>query len=119
VITLFLLEGKKITAWNTNMIFDPFTNVSPDLDAPTNLLTREVTEDTADVSWDRPLGDIDGYMISYSSAEGSSGEIPVGADSSSYRLTGLTPGVIYTVYIWAVKGSRVSRKSSTVAETGH
>ncbi|XP_055739264.1 tenascin-N-like [Salvelinus fontinalis] len=88
-----------------------------DLDAPTNLLTREVTEDTADVSWDRPLADIDGYVISYSSAEGSSGEIPVGADSSSYRLTGLRPGVIYTVYIWAVKGSRVSRKSSTPAET--
>uniref|UniRef100_A0A8C7I7V4 Tenascin N n=1 Tax=Oncorhynchus kisutch TaxID=8019 RepID=A0A8C7I7V4_ONCKI len=93
------------------------TVAETDLDAPTNLLTREVTEDTADVSWDRPLGDIDGYMISYSSAEGSSGEIPVGADSSSYRLTGLRPGVIYTVYIWAVKGSRVSRKSSAVAET--
>ncbi|XP_045570618.1 tenascin-N isoform X2 [Salmo salar] len=93
------------------------TPAETDLDAPTNLLTREVTEDTADVSWDRPLADIDGYMISYSSAEGSSGEIPVGADSSSYRLTGLRPGVIYTVYIWAVKGSRVSRKSSTPAET--
>ncbi|XP_052319700.1 tenascin-N-like isoform X10 [Oncorhynchus keta] len=93
------------------------TEAETDLDAPTNLLTREVTEDTADVSWDRPLADIDGYVISYSSAEGSSGEIPVGADSSSYRLTGLRPGVIYTVYIWAVKGSRVSRKSSTVAET--
>uniref|UniRef100_A0A674CC06 Tenascin N n=1 Tax=Salmo trutta TaxID=8032 RepID=A0A674CC06_SALTR len=94
-----------------------FVDAETDLDAPTNLLTREVTEDTADVSWDRPLADIDGYMISYSSAEGSSGEIPVGADSTSYRLTGLRPGVIYTVYIWAVKGSRVSRKSSIPAET--
>uniref|UniRef100_A0A4W5JD22 Tenascin N n=1 Tax=Hucho hucho TaxID=62062 RepID=A0A4W5JD22_9TELE len=93
------------------------TEAETDLDAPTNLLTREVTEDTADVSWDRPLADIDGYVISYSSAEGSSGEIPVGADISSYRLTGLRPGVIYTVYIWAVKGSRVSRKSSAPAET--
>ncbi|XP_041697987.1 tenascin-N isoform X2 [Coregonus clupeaformis] len=93
------------------------TVAETDLDAPTNLLTREVTEDIADVSWDRPLADIDGYMISYSSAEGSSGEIPVGADSTSYRLTGLRPGVIYTVYIWAVKGSRFSRKSSTPAET--
>ncbi|XP_041752040.2 tenascin-N isoform X3 [Coregonus clupeaformis] len=93
------------------------TVAETDLDAPTNLLTREVTEDTADVSWDRPLADIDGYMISYSSADGSSGEIPVGADINSYRLTGLRPGVIYKVYIWAVKGSRVSRKSSIVAET--
>ncbi|KAJ8011960.1 hypothetical protein DPEC_G00063740 [Dallia pectoralis] len=93
------------------------TEAVTDLDAPTNLLTREVTEDTADVSWVRPVADIDGYVISYSSAEGSSVEIPVGADISSYRLTGLRPGVSYTVYIWAVKGSRVSRKSSTEAET--
>ncbi|XP_034147426.1 tenascin-N isoform X2 [Esox lucius] len=93
------------------------TEAQTDLDAPTNLLTREVTEDTADVSWVRPQADIDGYVISYSSADGSSGEIPVGADSSSYRLTGLRPGVSYTVYIWAVKGSRVSRKISTEAET--
>ncbi|XP_041697989.1 tenascin-N isoform X4 [Coregonus clupeaformis] len=88
-----------------------------DLDAPTNLLTKEVTEDTATVEWQKVQAEIDGYMISYSSAEGSSGEIPVGADSTSYRLTGLRPGVIYTVYIWAVKGSRFSRKSSTPAET--
>uniref|UniRef100_A0A8C7J583 Tenascin N n=1 Tax=Oncorhynchus kisutch TaxID=8019 RepID=A0A8C7J583_ONCKI len=87
------------------------------LDVPTNLLTREVTEDTATVTWDKVQAEIDGYLISYSSAEGSSGEIPVGADSTSYRLTGLRPGVIYTVYIWAVKGSRVSRKSFVDAET--
>lgn len=88
------------------------------MDAPTNLVTREVTEDTATVSWDKVQADIDGYTISYSSADGSSGKIPVGADSASYRLTGLRPGVLYTVYIWAVKGSRISRKSSTEAETG-
>nr|XP_029498485.1 tenascin-N-like isoform X3 [Oncorhynchus nerka] len=88
-----------------------------DLDDPTNLLTKEVTEDTATVEWQKVQAEIDGYVISYSSAEGSSGEISVGPDSTSYRLTGLRPGVIYTVYIWAVKGSRVSRKSSTEAET--
>ncbi|XP_041697988.1 tenascin-N isoform X3 [Coregonus clupeaformis] len=93
------------------------TEAETELDVPTNLLTREVTEDTATVTWDKVQAEIDGYMISYSSAEGSSGEIPVGADSTSYRLTGLRPGVIYTVYIWAVKGSRFSRKSSTPAET--
>uniref|UniRef100_A0A8C8FIN8 Tenascin N n=1 Tax=Oncorhynchus tshawytscha TaxID=74940 RepID=A0A8C8FIN8_ONCTS len=88
-----------------------------DLDDPTNLLTKEVTEDTATVEWQKVQAEIDGYVISYSSAEGSSGEISVGADSTSHRLTGLRPGVLYTVYIWAVKGSRVSRKSSTEAET--
>uniref|UniRef100_A0A671WWC0 Tenascin N n=1 Tax=Sparus aurata TaxID=8175 RepID=A0A671WWC0_SPAAU len=88
------------------------------IDGPTNLVTTEVTEDTATVSWDRVQAEIDGYMLSYTSSEGSSGEIPVGRDSTSYRLVGLRPGVLYTVYIWAYKGDRVSRKSSTEAETG-
>ncbi|XP_068594409.1 tenascin-N [Cebidichthys violaceus] len=88
-----------------------------DMDAPTNLITTKVTEDTAIVSWDRVQAEIDGYMLSYTSAEGSSTEIPVGRDSTSYRLVGLKPGVLHTVYIWAFKGNKVSTKSSTVAET--
>ncbi|TMS09738.1 Tenascin-N [Larimichthys crocea] len=32
-------------------------------------------------------------------------------------LTGLKPGVLYTVYIWAIKGSKATRKISTRAET--
>ncbi|KAM3604333.1 uncharacterized protein V6R79_009606 [Siganus canaliculatus] len=88
-----------------------------DIDAPTNLITTEVTEDTATVSWDHVQADVDGYMLSYTSAAGSSSEIPVGRDRTSYKLVGLKPGVLYTVYIWAFKGDRVSRKSSTEAET--
>ncbi|KAG5847689.1 hypothetical protein ANANG_G00128840 [Anguilla anguilla] len=93
------------------------TEAETDLDAPTNLVTREVTEDTATVTWDMVRADVDGYVISYTSADGSSREIPVGTDSASYRLTGLRPGVVYTVFVWAVKGSRASRKTSTQAET--
>ncbi|XP_049455200.1 tenascin-N [Epinephelus fuscoguttatus] len=88
-----------------------------DIDAPTNLITTEVTEDTATVSWDRVQADIEGYMLSYTSAEGSSPEIPVGRDRTSYRLVGLRPGVLHTVYIWAYKGDKVSSKGSTEAET--
>ncbi|XP_026231019.1 tenascin-N isoform X4 [Anabas testudineus] len=88
-----------------------------DIDAPTDLVTTEETEDTATVSWNPVEAEIEGYMLSYSSAEGSSFEIPVGRDSTSYRLIGLRPGVLYTVYIWAFKGDKVSTKSSTEAET--
>ncbi|XP_019955511.2 tenascin-N isoform X1 [Paralichthys olivaceus] len=88
-----------------------------DINAPTNLITTQVTEDTATVSWDRVQAEIEGYMLSYTSSEGSSLEIPVGRDSTSYRLIGLRPGVVHTVYIWAFKGDKVSRKSSTEAET--
>ncbi|XP_029310120.1 tenascin-N isoform X2 [Cottoperca gobio] len=88
-----------------------------DIDAPTNLITTEVTEDTATVSWERVQAEIEGYMLSYTSAEGSSTDISVGRDSTSYRLVGLKPGVLHTVYIWAYKGDKVSKKSSTEAET--
>ncbi|XP_065810111.1 tenascin-N isoform X3 [Labrus bergylta] len=93
------------------------TSGATDIDSPTNLVTTEVTEDTATVSWDQVQAEIEGYMLSYTSAEGFSADIPVGRDLTSYRLVGLKPGVVHTVYIWAYKGDRVSRKSSTEAET--
>lgn len=90
-----------------------------DLDAPTNLVATEVTEDTVTVTWERVQAEIEGYMLSYTTAEGSSGEIPVGRHSSSYKMVGLKPGVLHTIYIWAFKGDKVSGKSSTKAETGN
>ncbi|XP_005171322.1 tenascin-N isoform X2 [Danio rerio] len=88
-----------------------------DIDAPTNLATREVTENSATVTWDGVRAEIDGYMLTYSSAEGTSREIKVAAGATSYQLTSLKPGVLYTVFLWAYKGSRSSRKSMTEAET--
>uniref|UniRef100_A0A671Q0V4 Tenascin-N-like n=1 Tax=Sinocyclocheilus anshuiensis TaxID=1608454 RepID=A0A671Q0V4_9TELE len=88
-----------------------------DIDAPTNLATREVTENSATVMWDGVRAEIDGYMLTYSSAEGTSREIKVAADATSHQLTSLKPGVLYTVFLWAYKGSRSSRKSMTEAET--
>ncbi|KAK7159385.1 hypothetical protein R3I94_005648 [Phoxinus phoxinus] len=93
------------------------TEAETDIDAPTNLKTKEVTEDSVSVTWDRVQADIDGYMLSYSSIDGFGQEVQVGADSTSYSFTGLKPGVLYTVYVWAVKGSRSSRKATTEAET--
>ncbi|XP_037131614.1 tenascin-N isoform X1 [Syngnathus acus] len=90
---------------------------STDIDAPTNLITTQVAEDTATVSWDPVQAQIQGYMLTYTSDAGSSGEIPVGRDMTSYRLVGLKPGVVYTIEIWAFRGDKVSRKTFTVAET--
>ena len=93
----------------------------PDLDAPTNLLARDESESAFSVVWDRSQAPVDGYVLTYSSSSSSSapgGEIPVGPDTTTYRLTGLGPGAGYTVSVWAVKGDRVSRKTSTQAETG-
>ncbi|XP_041127388.1 tenascin-N isoform X2 [Polyodon spathula] len=93
------------------------TKAITEIDAPTNLVTKSVTEDTATLTWNRVQALIDGYRISYTSADGQSQEISVGADRNSHKLTGLRPGVEYTVYIWAMKGNRSSKKTSTKAVT--
>lgn len=94
------------------------TSSSSDIDAPTNLATTDVTEDTITVSWDQVQSEVEGYMLSYTSVGGFSSEIPVGRDSTSYRLIGLKPGVLHSIYIWSFKEDKVSKKSSTEAETG-
>ncbi|XP_034039115.1 tenascin-N [Thalassophryne amazonica] len=93
------------------------TVAQTELDAPNNVLAQDETESSFTVSWDHTQAEIEGYILTYSSSEGSSEEIPVGPDITSYRLTGLRPGTLYSVYIWAIKGDKVSRKISTQAET--
>ncbi|XP_039098277.1 tenascin-N [Hyaena hyaena] len=93
------------------------TTAPTDIDSPTNLVTDRVTENTATVSWDPVQAVIDRYMVRYTSADGDTGEVPVGKDQSSTVLTGLRPGVEYTVQVWAQKGARESKKADTMAPT--
>uniref|UniRef100_A0A8C3W8G2 Tenascin-N n=1 Tax=Catagonus wagneri TaxID=51154 RepID=A0A8C3W8G2_9CETA len=89
-----------------------------DIDSPKNLVTTQVTESTATVSWDPVQAIIDRYLVRYTSADGDAGEVPVGKEQSSAVLTDLRPGVEYTVHVWAQKGDRESRKADTTAPTG-
>ncbi|XP_033710801.1 tenascin-N [Tursiops truncatus] len=93
------------------------TKAPTDIDSPLNLVTDQVTENTATVSWDPVQAIIDRYLVHYTSAEGDSGEVPVGKEQSSAVLTGLRPGVEYTVHVWAQKGDRESRKANTTTPT--
>ncbi|XP_073072881.1 tenascin-N isoform X2 [Manis javanica] len=93
------------------------TMTPTDIDSPQNLVTREVTESTATVSWDPVQAVIDRYLVRYSSADGDTREVPVGKEQNSTTLTGLRPGVEYTVHVWAQKGGRESRKADTMAPT--
>ncbi|XP_044530823.1 tenascin-N [Gracilinanus agilis] len=93
------------------------TKAPTEIDDPKNLITDRVTEDTATISWDPVQAVIDKYMVRYTSADGETREIPVGKDKTTTTLTGLRPGVDYTVYVWAVKGARESKKANTKAPT--
>ncbi|KAM5144760.1 tenascin-N isoform 1-T1 [Callospermophilus lateralis] len=94
-----------------------YTKYPTDIDSPQNLVTKQVTENTATVSWDPVEADIDRYVVRYTSADGETEDVPVGKDQSSTVLTGLRPGVEYRVYVWAQKGKQESRKINTKAPT--
>uniref|UniRef100_G1NV70 Tenascin N n=1 Tax=Myotis lucifugus TaxID=59463 RepID=G1NV70_MYOLU len=93
------------------------TKAPTEIDSPTNLVTDRVTETTATISWEPVQAVIDGYMVRYTSADGDTREVPVGKEQSSTVLTGLRPGMEYTVHVWAQKGDRESRKADTKAPT--
>uniref|UniRef100_A0A4W2HFF9 Tenascin-N n=1 Tax=Bos indicus x Bos taurus TaxID=30522 RepID=A0A4W2HFF9_BOBOX len=93
------------------------TKAPTEIDSPQNLVTEQVTENTATVSWAPVQAGIDRYLVSYTSADGDTREVPVGKEQSSTVLTGLRPGVEYTVHVWAQKGDRESRKADTKAPT--
>lgn len=89
-----------------------------DIDSPKNLVTDQVTENTLSVSWDPVQANIDRYIVSYTSADGETREVPVSKEKSSTVLTGLRPGMEYKVHVWAQKGTQESRKANTKAPTG-
>uniref|UniRef100_A0A2K5LBY2 Tenascin-N n=1 Tax=Cercocebus atys TaxID=9531 RepID=A0A2K5LBY2_CERAT len=93
------------------------TKAQTDIDSPKNLVTDRVTENTATVSWDLVQATIDRYVVRYTSANGETREVPVGKEQSSTVLTGLRPGVEYTVHVWAQKGNQESKKADTKAQT--
>lgn len=82
------------------------------------MVTNQVTEDTASVSWDPVRADIDKYVVRYISPDGETKEKAVPKDQSSTVLTGLKPGEAYKVFVWAERGNQGSKKADTKALTG-
>ncbi|XP_064371674.1 tenascin-N [Dromaius novaehollandiae] len=93
------------------------TEAMTEIDSPAHLVTNQVTEDTATISWDRVQAVIDRYLVNYTSADGDTEEIEVGRDKTAATLTGLKPGTEYVIYVWAEKGARQSKRTSTEAVT--
>ncbi|XP_074858921.1 tenascin-N [Carettochelys insculpta] len=93
------------------------TKAVTEIDAPTNLVTDRVTEDTATISWNRVQAPIDRYVVSYTSADGDTRERVVGKDQSTSMLMGLKPGTEYVIYVWAEKRSQQSKRANTEAVT--
>ncbi|NXI63125.1 TENR protein, partial [Anseranas semipalmata] len=94
------------------------TNFTTLLDPPTNLTASEVTRRSALLSWLPPMGEIENYVMTYRSTDGSRKELIVDAEDTWIRLEGLSETTEYTVSLQAAQNAMRSGFISTTFTTG-
>uniref|UniRef100_A0A3Q2D8W1 Tenascin Cb n=1 Tax=Cyprinodon variegatus TaxID=28743 RepID=A0A3Q2D8W1_CYPVA len=92
-----------------------------DLDAPRDLQTVDITDESITVEWRNSRAEVDQYRIKYGPLSGGDhGELlflPGPKDSTQAKITGLKPGTEYGMGVTAVKDERESRPTTTNAVT--
>ncbi|XP_036298566.1 tenascin-R [Pipistrellus kuhlii] len=94
------------------------TNFSTLLDPPANLTASEVTRQSALISWQPPRAEVEKYVLTYKSTDGSRKELIVDAEDTWIRLEGLSESTDYTVLLQAAQDAERSSLTSTAFTTG-
>ncbi|XP_061118380.1 tenascin-like isoform X3 [Conger conger] len=94
------------------------TNAATDLDAPKDLEVSGSTETTLTIVWKKPVAKITIYRLVYFSTDGSMEEVEIPGTETTYTLTKLTPGTLYTMSLVAKRGSEKSEPATLSASTG-
>ncbi|XP_029790979.1 tenascin-R [Suricata suricatta] len=94
------------------------TNFSTLLDPPANLMASEVTRQSALISWQPPRAEIENYILTYKSTDGSRKELIVDAEDTWIRLEGLSESTDYTVLLQAAQDTDRSSLTSATFTTG-
>ncbi|MGH0138823.1 UNVERIFIED_CONTAM: hypothetical protein FKN15_011844 [Acipenser sinensis] len=78
-------------------------------DAPTNLITSEVTAQSFRASWTAPSGPVESYRVEYMTVAGDKPmELYVDGSTTTAVLSGLDPETMYKVNVYAVNGEQSS-----------
>uniref|UniRef100_A0A671LEG3 Zmp:0000000846 n=1 Tax=Sinocyclocheilus anshuiensis TaxID=1608454 RepID=A0A671LEG3_9TELE len=93
------------------------TNALTDLDLPRELEVRDSTETTLELVWKRARAKISTYRLAFVSADGRREEVELPATATAYTLSGLSPGMRYTVTLVAERGQRRSAPATVTAST--
>uniref|UniRef100_A0A8K9XER9 Zmp:0000000846 n=1 Tax=Oncorhynchus mykiss TaxID=8022 RepID=A0A8K9XER9_ONCMY len=93
------------------------TNAATDLDGPKDLEVSESTETSMTLVWRRPRAKITIYRLVYISRDGRREEVEVPGTATTYVLTNLTPGMLYTITLVAERGSKKSTPVTLSAST--
>ncbi|XP_026096337.1 tenascin isoform X6 [Carassius auratus] len=112
--------GIGVTAVQNERESEPATtNALTDLDAPRDLEVRDSTETTLELVWKRPRAKFSTYRLAFVSADGRREEVELPATTATpYTLSGLSPGMRYTVTLVAERGRRRSAPATVTASTG-
>ncbi|XP_044075891.1 tenascin-R isoform X3 [Siniperca chuatsi] len=94
------------------------TNLQTPMDTPLNLTASEVNHRSALISWQPPVAEIDNYMLTYKSTDGSRKELILDSEDMWIRLEGLAETTEYTVKLQAARGLDTSAVVSTTFTTG-
>uniref|UniRef100_A0A4W5KFK9 Tenascin C n=1 Tax=Hucho hucho TaxID=62062 RepID=A0A4W5KFK9_9TELE len=94
------------------------TNAATDLDGPKDLEVNESTETSMTLVWRRPKAKITIYRLVYISRDGRREEVEFPGTATTYALTNLTPGMLYTITLVAERGSKKSTPVTLSASTG-
>ncbi|XP_063095209.1 tenascin-X isoform X3 [Cavia porcellus] len=87
------------------------------IDGPQDLRVVTVTPTTLELSWLRPLAEVDRFVVSYVSAGNQRVRLEVPPEADRELLTDLMPGVEYVVTVTAERGRAVSYPASVRANT--
>ncbi|XP_042079200.1 tenascin isoform X4 [Haplochromis burtoni] len=94
-----------------------FTEFTTDVDPPRDLIAMNIQTDSATLKWRPPHAAVTGYMLSFSSADGTIREVMLSPTASSYSMSQLTGSTEYNVRLQAAAGAQRSRHVATVFTT--
>uniref|UniRef100_A0A8C1EDE1 Tenascin Ca n=1 Tax=Cyprinus carpio carpio TaxID=630221 RepID=A0A8C1EDE1_CYPCA len=108
--------GIGVTAVQNERESEPATtNALTDLDPPRDLEVRDSTETTLELVWKRPRAKVSTYRLAFVSADGRREEVELPATTTAYTLSGLSPGMRYTVTLVAERGRRRSAPATVTS----
>ncbi|XP_043941896.1 tenascin-R isoform X2 [Protopterus annectens] len=94
------------------------TTFSTPIDPPKNLTASEVTRRSALISWQPPFSEIDKYILTYKTSDGSQKEFLIDSEDTWIRLEGLSENTEYTVRLQSGHGVEFSEAIYATFVTG-
>uniref|UniRef100_A0A8C6TLY4 Tenascin R (restrictin, janusin) n=1 Tax=Neogobius melanostomus TaxID=47308 RepID=A0A8C6TLY4_9GOBI len=93
---------------------EPITaSLTTGTDPPKELLVSDVTEDSVNLSWIKPLAPFKHYKLSYQSARGREDSMVIDSDVNNYTLSSLFPATEYEISLTAVRDNQENKVVST------